>query len=79
MNDIELHQPLRVKTEGTAGPYLMLPVLQLNEVERILTEAGVSYSVSRDAIRTDGHEAVALVDFGRRADASSIQAVLDAN
>ena len=79
MIDMELAQPLTVHTEGTAGPYLMVALPQLIDVETVLRDAAIQYSVSRDAIRADGHEAVVLIDFGRRADAARIQALLDAH
>ncbi len=79
MIDVELNQQLIVHTEGNAGPYLMVPLQQLPAVQGVLTAAGVNFSVSRDAIQLGGHEAVVLIDFGRRADATRIQAVLDAN
>jgi hypothetical protein len=79
MLDVELARPLTVNTEGTAGPYLMVAVTQLSDVEKVLADARVPYSVSRDAVRVNGHEAVALIDFGRRANAASIQALLDAH
>ena len=77
MIDIELNSRLVVRTEGDAGPYLMVPVQQLPMVEAIFAAAHISFSTSRDALQMDGHDAIAVVDFGRRADAPRIQAVLD--
>jgi hypothetical protein len=79
MIDLELNRQLTVHTEGDAGPYLMVPLQQLQAIREIFRIAGIGFSVSRDAIQIDGHDAIALIDFGRRADALRIQAVLDAH
>jgi len=79
MIDLELNGRLVVHSEGEAGPYLMVPLRQLPAVEEVLRSQSIGFSVSRDAIQVDGHEAVVLIDFGRRADASRIQTVLDAH
>ena len=77
MIDIELHSRLVVRSEGDAGPYLMVPVQQLAAVEAVFAAARIPFSTSRDALQMDGHDAIAVVDFGRRADAAHVQAVLD--
>jgi hypothetical protein len=79
MIDVELQTRLVVHTEGTAGPYLMVPVQQLPQVEAVLTNARIPFHTSRDAVQLDGHDAIAVVDFGRLADAQTIQAILDAH
>jgi hypothetical protein len=79
MNDVELNSPMTVHTEGDAGPYLMVTLAQLPAVEEILRVAQIRYTVARDAIQLDEHDPVAIIDFGRRADAGHIQAVLDAH
>ena len=78
MVDVETQRPLKVNTEGTAGPYLMVPLDQLDTVRAVLNKAGVRHSVSRDAIELDGRPIIAIIDFGRSADAERIQSVLDA-
>jgi hypothetical protein len=57
----------------------MVPLQQLSAIQEIFRAAGIGFSVSRDAIQIDGHDAIALIDFGTRADAARIQAVLDAH
>jgi hypothetical protein len=79
VNDLELNGKLVVHNEGDAGPYLMVPLRQLSSVEEVFRLESIGFSVSRDAIEIDGHEAVVLIDFGRRADASRIQSILDAH
>lgn len=77
MIDVELNDRLTVHTEGDAGPYLMVPIQQLAQVEAVLHNAHITYSLSRDVVQVDGHDADALIDFGRRADPARIQTILD--
>ncbi|HUG92880.1 MAG TPA: hypothetical protein VML55_18710 [Planctomycetaceae bacterium] len=77
MTDTTTQQPLRVSTEGTAGPYLMLPVSQLDEVRRLLDSRGIRHWVKENVISLDGAPEIAVIEFGRSADAAAVQAVLD--
>ena len=78
MIDVELNQPLQVNTEGTAGPYLMVPLTQLPDVRAVLDANQLRYTVSQDAISLDERPVIAIVDFGIGADVAQIQAILDA-
>ena len=77
MTDIELKKPLAVRNEGKAGPYLLVSIEQIEEVESVLSGAKIPYLLSREAVEFEGHHAIAMIDFGRRADPSTIQAALD--
>ena len=77
MLDTTTRKPLRVSNDGTAGPYLMVPFSQLDEVCRRLDDHGVRYRVEENVISLDGAPEVAVVNFGRGADADRVQAVLD--
>lgn len=68
---------LRVSTEGTAGPYIMVPESQLDQVRRLLDRHSVDYWVEEDVISIDGAPEVAVVNLGREGDASAVQAILD--
>jgi hypothetical protein len=78
MIDIETRTPLRVSTEGDAGPYLMLPLDQLPDVQRVLAENDIAHTVEDDAIQLDDKPVIAIIDFGVDADVARIQSVLDA-
>ncbi|MGA2440341.1 MAG: hypothetical protein ABSH08_05255 [Tepidisphaeraceae bacterium] len=78
MEDSETHEQLKVNTEGDAGPYLMVPLEQLDAVRRVLQQNGIAYVVAEDAIELDDRPAIAIVDFGIGADTARIQAVLNA-
>lgn len=77
MTDTTTKKPLRVSADGTTGPYLMVPVSQLDEVRRLLDSRGVGYWVEENAISLDGAPEVAVVNLGRRAEAATVQAILD--
>lgn len=77
MTNPTIKEPLHVSTDGTAGPYIMAPVSQLDEVRRLLDSRQIRYWVDEYAISLDGAPEVAVINLGREADASAIQAILD--
>jgi hypothetical protein len=77
MIDAMTRKPLHVSTDGTAGPYIMLPVSQLDEVRQLLDDHGIRYWIEEDVISLNGAPETAVIDFGRGADVDAIQAVLD--
>jgi hypothetical protein len=70
-------KPLCVSIDGTAGPYIHLPVSQLAEVEQLLAKHGVRYWTDEQFISLDGAPEKAVVNLGRGADADAVQAILD--
>jgi hypothetical protein len=68
---------LRVSNDGTAGPYLMVPVTQLDAILAVLDRHKVRYWVDADAISLDNEPAITVINFGRSGDAVRIQAILD--
>ncbi len=68
---------LRVSDGGIAGPYLMLPLTQLDAVVAVLDRHKVRYWVDSDAISLDNEPLVAVINFGRTGDTAQIQAILD--
>ncbi len=68
---------LYVSTDGTAGPYIMVPVSQLDVVRRLLDSRRIGYWVEENAISLDGAPEVAVINLGRGGDAAAVQAVLD--
>ena len=78
MTDATTHQPLRVSTDGTAGPYIMVPMSQLDEVKRLLDDRCVRYWVEENAISWSGSPYIAVVNLGRTGDADAVQSILDA-
>ena len=65
MKDVMTKQPLYVSTDGTAGPYIMVPETQLEELCRILDRHNVRYSVDEDVISLNGEPEVAILNLGR--------------
>jgi hypothetical protein len=79
MTDAATKKPIRVSTDGTAGPYIMVPVSQLDEIRRLLDGRGVSYWVEENAISLNGAPEVAVIDLGRGGDAAAVQTILDSS
>ena len=77
MIDAMTRKPLHVSTDGTAGPYIMLPVSQLDEVRQLLDDHGIRYWVEEDVISLNGAPETAVIDLGRAANVEAIQAILD--
>ena len=77
MTDITTKKPLRVSTDGTAGPYIMIPVVQLDEVRKLLDGRRIRYWVEENAISLNGSPEVTVINFGRGGDAAAVQALLD--
>jgi hypothetical protein len=77
MTDPTTKKPLRVSTDSTAGPYIMLPANELDEVRRLLDSRHIRYWVEENVISFNGAPYEAVVNLGRGADAAAIQAILD--
>ena len=77
MIDAMTRKPLHVSTDGTAGPYVMVPVSQLTELRELLDKHRIRYSVEEDAISLDGAPEIAVVDLGNGADVAAIQQIID--
>ena len=77
MTDTMTQKPLRVSTDGTAGPYILLPVSQLDEVRRLLDSRHVGYWVEENAISLNGAPETAVINLGRGGNADAVQDLLD--
>ena len=77
MIDQMTRKPLRVSTDGTSGPYIMLPESQLDDVRLLLDRHHVRYWVEELVISLDGSPEVAVINLGRGADAVAVQSILD--
>jgi hypothetical protein len=77
MIDTTTDKPLCVSTDGDAGPYIMVPVPQLERVRALLDANKVRYWVDEEAISLDGKPEVAVINLGRESDPKRIQRLLD--
>lgn len=77
MTDTATGERLRVSTDGTAGPYIMVPISQLDEVRELLDRQEISFWVNSHAISLDGEPLVTVINLGLYGDASRVQAILD--
>lgn len=77
MIDATTRRQLRVSTDGTAGPYIMVPVSQLEEVKTALSSNRIRHWVDENAISLNGTPEIAVINLGRGADAAAVQNILD--
>ena len=78
MRDSVTQERMVISSEGTGGPYVMVPLEQLDAVEAILRGSQISYWVDSDAISLDGKPEVAVINLGRGANEAQVQRLLDA-
>lgn len=77
MIDASSAKPLCVSGGGGGGPYLMVPVSQLNEVRSLLDAHAIRYWVDPVAVSLDDQPEITAINFGRGADPEAIQEILD--
>ena len=77
MTDIITKKSMRVSADGTAGPYIMVAVSQLDELRQLLDSRGIGYWVDEHAISLNGGPETTVVHLGRQGDAATVQAILD--
>jgi hypothetical protein len=75
--DMTTKRPMHVSTDGTAGPYIMLPVSQLEEVRQLLDKNQIRYSIDKYAISLDGEPETTVINLGRGGNNAAVQALLD--
>ena len=78
MTDSETGERIKVGNEGDAGPYILFPLDQLDDVRRVLDAAGIRYKVAEDAVGWGDGPVIATIDFGLDVDPEPIQRALDA-
>jgi hypothetical protein len=78
MTDTATQRPIRVSTDDTSGPYIMLSVEVVEKVRKLLVENDVPHWVDHHAISVDGRPAVTVINLGRRVDSRRVQDLLDA-
>ena len=77
MIDSQTHSKIRVSTDGTADPYIMVPADQLSLVRGVFDEHKIRYWVDADTISLDGKPAIAIINLGHSGDAAQVQKILD--
>ena len=77
MIDTSNGERLQLSTESESGPYLDLPLSQVDEVRKLLDREGITYWVDSLAISFDGEPETTVISFSRYVDAARVQAMLD--
>lgn len=77
MIDTTIGQPLSVSTDGGAGPYITVPVAQLEKVRALLEANKVPYWVDEEVISIDGKPEVAIINLEHESSPAVVQSFLD--
>jgi len=77
MIDSITHEPIKVSVDGTAGPYIMVPVDQLDQVTELLDNNEIPYWVDADAISIEGEPEITVINLDQRADVPRLQRLLN--
>jgi hypothetical protein len=77
MIDTATNPPLRVSTEGAAGPFILLPVSQVEEVTQLLKNHGIRHWVQESNISLNGGPFTTIIELGHGGDPKKVQALLD--
>jgi hypothetical protein len=73
----ELNVPLKVSTDGAAGPYVIVTPEQLGHVVTAFRMHGIDFHVDEDAVLSGGTPALAIIELTGGAHVQRAQAVLD--
>ena len=77
MNNQSTGKRLLVSKDGTTGPYIMVPVPQLDDVRALLDRNEIGYWVDSAAISINEEPAIAVINLGRNVDPRHVQTLLD--
>ncbi len=77
MTNTKTQKPLQVSTEGTVGPYIDVPLSQLEEVKRLLDDHRIHYWVEENAISWNGGPYTIVINLGREGNAQAVQSLLN--
>jgi hypothetical protein len=77
MIDVSTNKPLVVSTDGDTGPYIIVPVQQVDDIRKLLDADRVRYWVDENAISLNGKPELTIINLGRGAQVSHIQRILD--
>lgn len=77
MIDATTNKPLQVWGDGSAWPWIVLPVSQLDEVRQLLDGHGIRYKVAEDVISINDGPETATIYLSRGTDGRAVQAILD--
>lgn len=77
MIDTTTNKPLTVLAGEDAGPYIMVPVQQLDAIRQLLDAHDVRYWVEEQAVSINGKPYVTVINLARQTDGAAIQRLLD--
>ena len=79
MIDSLTKEPIKVSDDADAWPYIRVQLDQLDQVKKLLDNAGFRYYVDEYAISFNGQPYTSVVNLEHDADVPAIQRLLDDN
>jgi hypothetical protein len=77
MRDASSGENMVVHTDGIAGAYLIVPLVQMEIMSGLLSRNCVLFSIDRNAVSLGGRETDVVFNFGTSADIQRIHNILD--
>lgn len=77
MIDTTTRKPVSVSSDGEVGPYVFLPLEQLEKAKALLDTNKVSYWIDEEVISFDGKPEVAVINFKTGTSQVMVQGLLD--
>ncbi|MBM79908.1 MAG: hypothetical protein CMJ78_04860 [Planctomycetaceae bacterium] len=68
---------LSVSRDGTAGPYIIVPVDQLEDLVSLLDQNSVNYWVDEVAVSYDGKPYTSVINLDHDTDCEKVRKILD--
>jgi len=68
---------LRVTSGGDAGPYIMLPVQEVERVRKLLDSIDTHYWVDESSVSLDGNPPVTVINLAPETNEEVVQRLLD--
>jgi hypothetical protein len=78
VTDTSTHKPIQVSSDAATGPYIMLPLSQVEQVHKVLEENDIPHWVDHHAVSVNGQPAVTMIYIRKGIDPHHAQALLDA-
>jgi hypothetical protein len=77
MIDCSTKAPLQVLDGGDGGPYIMVPVEQVDDLRSLLEMHHIQFQVDEEAISIDAEPEITVVNLFAGTDPRRVQAILD--
>lgn len=77
MQNTESGDQIIVSTDGTAGPYIVVDVSRLAEVQQLLNDNGIQHFVDPNAVENYNQPVMGVINLFNESDVEQTQQLLD--